>query len=70
MMIDEIEVDLKCARAIGDRRGRQAVAGDVQRDVPGMIQPGRTRQANLADDLGPGMQRRIGLAPCCGRVIA
>src|SRR6516162_10761882 len=35
--------------------------------MPRMIQPGRTRQTNLADDLGPEMQRGAGFAPCRGR---
>ena len=62
-MIDEVEVDLERARAVRNRRGRQPARGDVKRDVPGMIEPGRAREADLADDLGPQMQRRIGLAP-------
>src|SRR5713226_10699428 len=60
-MIDEVEIDLEGPRPIGDRRGGQSARGDVQRDVPGMIQPGRARQADLADDLGPQMQRYAGL---------
>ena len=41
--------------------------GDVQRDVPGMIQPGRAREADLADDLGPQLQRFASLTPRRGR---
>src|SRR5476649_2928968 len=63
MMIDEVEVDLECPDAVGDRRGRQPARGDVKRNMPGMVQPGRAHQTNLADDLAPQMQRRIGLAP-------
>src|SRR3984957_9789487 len=66
-MIDQVEVDLKCPDAVGDRRGRQPPRGDIERDVPGMVQPGSAREAHLADDLGPKMQRFISLAPCRGR---
>src|SRR4030088_2558353 len=66
-MIDEVEIDLAAPHAVWYRRGRQASRGDVERDMPGMVQPGRARQTNLADNLGPQMQRRIGLAPCRGR---
>src|SRR5664279_568004 len=62
-MIDEVEIDLKAARSIRDRRGGEAARCDIQRDVPGMVQPRRPDQTDLADDLGPQMQRRIGLAP-------
>jgi len=54
-VVDEVELDLKASDAIRYRRGRQAARGDVQRDMPGMVQPGRAHQANLADDLGPQM---------------
>jgi len=39
-MIDQVEVDLKGPDAVRYRRGRQSPRGDVQRDVPGMIEPG------------------------------
>ena len=62
-MIDEVEIDLEGPRPIGDRRGGQPACGDVQRDMPGMIEPGRARQPDLADDLGPQMQRLAGFPP-------
>src|SRR5665213_905881 len=65
-MIDEIEVDLEHARAVRNWRGRQAARGDVKRDVPGVIEPGGARETDLADDLSPQMQRRIGVAPLSG----
>src|SRR6267142_3551921 len=47
--------------------------------MPGMVQPRRASQTDLADDLGPQMQRRISLAPrrngqfrprgCCHRYL-
>ena len=66
-MIDEVEIDLKVAHAVRDRRGRQPARGDIERDMPGMVQPGRAHKTNLADDLGPQMQRFVGVAPGRGR---
>src|SRR5207302_5853265 len=66
-MRNKIEVDLKGAAAIGDRRGRKPARADVERHVPGMVQPGRALQADLADDLAPELQRFTGLAPRGGR---
>src|ERR1700678_3945332 len=65
-MVDEIEVDLERARAVRNRRGRQAARGDVKHDVPGVIEPWGARGADLADDLGPQMQGRVGFAPLGG----
>src|ERR1700687_3209893 len=45
MMIDEVEVDLEGADTVGNRRSRQPAGGDVQRDVPGMVQPGGAWEA-------------------------
>src|SRR6266403_9560 len=66
-VIDQVKVDLKAIETVRYWGGRQPARGDVERDMPGMIEPRRARQANLADDLGPQVQRRIGLAPCRGR---
>ena len=62
-VIDEIEIDLEGAVAGGHRRGRQAASGHVERHVPGVVEPGLARQADLADDLGPQMQRLVGRLP-------
>ena len=35
-----VEIDLKRSGAVRDRRRRQPARGDVERDVPGMVQPG------------------------------
>ena len=59
-MIDEIEIDLERSRTIRHRRRRQSARRDVERHMPGMIEPGRSGQPNLADDLGPELQRRTG----------
>src|SRR5882724_7810026 len=40
-MVDEIELDLEMARAVGNRRGRQPPRVHIKRDMPGMVQPWR-----------------------------
>src|SRR5689334_517110 len=62
-VIDEIKLDLEDARAVRDRRGRKAPRGDVKGDMPGMVEPGRTREPDLADNLRPEVKRRAGVAP-------
>ncbi len=42
-VVDEVEIDLEAARAVGDRRRGQPARGDVERDVPGVIEPRRQR---------------------------
>ena len=59
----KIEIDLERARAVRNRPGGQPARGDVERDVPGMIEPGRARQPDLADNLRPQLQRRGGVRP-------
>ena len=61
-VIDEVEIDLEGARAVGDRRRGEPARGDVERHVPGMIEPGRAREPDLADDLRPQLQR-LGRCP-------
>ena len=36
---------------------------NVENDVPGMIEPGRLREADLADDLRPQLQSGAGVLP-------
>ena len=62
-MVDEIEVDLERSRTVRHRRRRQSARRDVERHMPGMIEPGRFGQPDLADDLGPELQRRTGVTP-------
>src|SRR5450756_1529696 len=62
-MIDEVEVDLEAAHAVWNGRRRQPARGDIERDMPGMIEPRRAREPDLADDLGPQVQRFVSLPP-------
>ncbi len=62
-VLDEVEHDAEGARAEGDRRGREPARRHVKCDVPPMIDSRCQRQADLADDLRPQMERVAGLAP-------
>src|SRR5205807_3722782 len=53
LVVDEVEIDLKYARVIPDRRSGKPSRGEVERNVPGVIDPGRLDQSYLADDLRP-----------------
>ena len=62
-MLDEVEPYFEGIVTMRDWRGRQSSAGDVKRNVPPMIYQRRLRQADLADDLRPHVQRRQGVLP-------
>jgi hypothetical protein len=62
-VIDEVEIDLERAPFMRDRGSGQATRRHVQGHVPRMIDPRRPGQPDLADDLGPQMQRRAGVLP-------
>jgi hypothetical protein len=68
-VFDEIKVDLERSRAIRYGRRRQPAWGDVERHMPGMVQPGRLGQPDFSDDLAPEMQRGIGVTPRGGRQL-
>ena len=63
VVLDKVEIDLKGARAMGDRRRRKATGGDVERHLPPVIDHLGLRQADLADDLRPHVQRGAGFIP-------
>ena len=62
-MVEEIEFELERAIPVRDRRGGQPAWRHIKHHVPGMIEPGRLSQADLARDLRPEMQRGIGVLP-------
>src|SRR4029077_6074647 len=68
-MIDEIELELKVPHPIGNWRGAQAPDRDIERDMPGMIEPRSLGHADLADDLAPKVQGRIAVLPCLVRKL-
>src|SRR3984893_4505759 len=64
LVVDEVEIDLKYARVIADWRSGKPSRRKVERNVPGVIDPGRLDEPYLADDLRPHVERRAGVFPC------
>jgi hypothetical protein len=64
-VVDEVEIDGKRALAQADRRRGEAARRQVERRAPAMIDPGGQLQPDLADDLQPHVQCRVGLLPLC-----
>ena len=62
-MINEIETNLEDVKAVRNRRSSQAACGEVERNVPRVVNPRRLREANLADDLRPHVERLRRLLP-------
>jgi hypothetical protein len=62
-VLDEVELDLEDLVAGRHRRGGKAARADVERHLPAVVQPRREREAHLADDLRPELERRRGVAP-------
>src|SRR6185369_3819170 len=52
-VIQKVQLELE---AIRDGRRGQAPGRDIENNVPGMIEPWRLREPDLANDLGPEMQ--------------
>src|SRR5204863_4285291 len=69
LVVDEVEIDLKRPRAMRNGGRGEPSGGHVQRDAPRVIHPGTLAEPNLADDLGPQVQRRIRLAPRLEREV-
>ena len=60
----EVELEVERAAVLARHaRGRQPARGDVERDVPPVIDERRQRQADLAGDLRPEVQRVARFAP-------
>ena len=66
---DEVELDLEDFVADRDRRGAEPACGNVERNLPAMVEPGRQRQPDLAHDLRPELQGCGCLAPAGIRQI-
>ena len=64
-VFDEIEVDFEDPFLVGHRRCGEAAGGDIKRDVPRMIDPGRERHPDLAHNLRPHVEGRTGVTPVC-----
>ena len=64
-MRDEIKTNLERITPVRDRARGEATRGQIKRDMPGMIDPGRERHPDLAHDLRPHVQSRTGVTPVC-----
>ena len=62
-VVDEVEVNLKRAQPVRNRRGRQAARRDIERAVPAVIDRRALAEAYLAHDLRPHVQRRTRVGP-------
>src|SRR5258708_19568778 len=51
LVIDEVELDVEDAGAIGDRRGRQAPRPDIYPPLPPLLDPAGKTEADLPPDL-------------------
>ena len=60
---DEVEVDLEGPCPVRDRRRGEPARRHVEGDVPRVIDPRGLGEAELAHDLRPHVERRIGLLP-------
>src|ERR1700687_1051470 len=63
-VVDEVERDLERAVVVvRDRRRGQPPRCHIEHDLPPVIHAGRTRETDLAHDLGPHMQGLVGVEP-------
>src|SRR5262245_9450272 len=62
-VVQKIEIELEGPFAVRDGRRGQTSRPKVKNNVPGMIEPGRLREADLADNLRPQLQRGAGVLP-------
>ena len=62
-VLDEVELDVEDARFVWNRGCGQTSGTDVEGDLPPVVDHRRVRESNLADDLGPHVQRVTGRGP-------
>ncbi len=63
LVFAEVELDVERTPVVRDQRGGQAACGDVERDLPPVVDHRRHRQSDLAHDLSPHVQRVAGIGP-------
>ena len=56
-VLDEVELEVEDARFVWDRGRGQTTRTDVEGDLPPVVDHRRVRESDLADDLGPHVQR-------------
>src|SRR3989441_12785261 len=62
-VVEEVEMDLKNARAVWDRRSRQPTGSDVEGHLPPVTHHRRQRKPDFTDDLHPHMKSGVGIPP-------
>src|SRR2546427_1841335 len=62
-MVEEVEIDLKNARAVWDRRSRQPTGSDVEGHLPPVTHHRGQRKPDFTDDLHPHMKSGVGISP-------
>lgn len=62
-MLDEVELQVEGPGAARDRRGGQPAGVDVEGDLSPVVEQGRPREPDLADDLGPHVHAVAGVGP-------
>ena len=63
LVVEEVETKLEGVVAVGDAGGSEAAGGDVERDVPPVVDDRCERQADFADDLGVQVERGKAVLP-------
>jgi hypothetical protein len=63
LVTDEVEFDPEDFATDRYRRRAQPACGDIERNLPSVIEPRRQHQPDFADDLRPEVERRGGFAP-------
>ena len=62
-VLDEVELDVEDTRSVRHRGRGQTSRADVEGDLPPVVDHRRVRESDLADDLGPHVQRVSGGGP-------
>ncbi len=62
-MIDEVKRDFKGTPVKGNGRGGQPARGDIQRDMPPVVEKETQFHPDFAHDLRPQMQGLAGVPP-------
>ncbi|CAG9933664.1 protein of unknown function [Candidatus Nitrotoga arctica] len=52
-VVDEVKINLECARTVGDGRCGQTARRYIEGYVPGVIDPRRLNEPDFADNLCP-----------------
>ena len=63
LMLTEVELHLEAALFVRNERSRQAAHRRIEGNMPGMIEPRRAGEPDLANDLRPKMKRCAGILP-------